>query len=260
MSAPTVRADAVALRGPVAASLAGKAAEAVTLVLLATVVPRWLGPVDYGSFAVALTAVAIGSVAMTLGGATLLSRYVPAAAPGERAAIAQALSLRLARNRAALLAVLIAVGAVLVWWDPARFPPLPTAFVLIALALNVAATLALQADLGMGRAGPWCARYPLQNAVLVVAALVLYEAAGTTGAVGAIVVAAVVAAGLGTVAVSPLLRRRLPRAALPGGALRFGFLAAAAGALTQLTLRGGVIAVALLAGSSLQTGFAALAV
>jgi O-antigen/teichoic acid export membrane protein len=243
VSAPTVRADAVALRGPVAASLAGKAAEAVTLVLLATVVPRWLGPVDYGSFAVALTAVALGSVAMTLGGATLLARYVPAAAPGERAGIARALSLRLARNRAALYAVLVAVGAALVWWDPARFPPLPTAFVLIALALNVVATLALQADLGMGRAGPWCARYPLQNAVLVVAALVLYEA-GTTVAVGAIVVAAAVTAGLGTVAVSPLLRQRPPRAALRR--LAGGLLAVVLPAAVVVGSFGGAAAVAVL--------------
>ena len=59
----------------------GKAAEAVTLVLLATVVPRLLGPADYGRLSVVLTLVAVGSVALTLGGATLLSRYVPAAPP-----------------------------------------------------------------------------------------------------------------------------------------------------------------------------------
>ncbi len=73
-------ADAGRQRGPVVASLAGKVAEAVTLLLLARVVPRVLGPADYGRFAVALTVVAIGAVAMTLGGATLLARYVPTAA------------------------------------------------------------------------------------------------------------------------------------------------------------------------------------
>ncbi|MGH3963666.1 MAG: hypothetical protein ACRDRY_10485 [Pseudonocardiaceae bacterium] len=248
------------LRGPVVAGLAGKAAEAVTLVLLATVVPRVLGPADYGRFAVALTVVAIGSVAMTLGGATLLARYVPAAAPGERGALAQALSVRLVRNRAVLFAVLTVIATALVMWDPARFPPLLMAFVLIALALNVAATLALQADLGLGRAGAWCARYPVQNAVLIAAAIVLYGAAGVTGAVAAIVVAAAVAFGLGAVAVAPLLRRRLPPVALPEGALRFGLLQATSGALVQVAQRGGVIAVALLAASSVQAGFAALAI
>ncbi|MGQ0719454.1 MAG: hypothetical protein ACT4NP_19495 [Pseudonocardiales bacterium] len=248
------------LRGPVVAGLAGKVAEAVTLVLLATVVPRALGPADYGRFAVALTVVAIGSVAITLGGATLLARYVPAAAPGERGALARALSVRLVRNRAVLFAVLTVIAAALVTWDPARFPPLLTALVLIALALNVVATLALQADLGLGHAGAWCARYPVQNAVLVVAAVVLYDAAGTTGAVAAIVVSAVVAFGLGAVAVTPLLRRRLPPVAVPEGALRFGLLQASSGALVQVAQRGGVIAVALLAASSVQTGFAALAI
>ncbi|MGH3695461.1 MAG: hypothetical protein ACRDRX_15980 [Pseudonocardiaceae bacterium] len=253
-------ADAGRLRGPVLAGLAGKAAEALTLLLLATVVPRVLGPADYGAFAVALTAVTLGSVAMTLGGATLLARYVPAAAPGERGALAQALSVRLVRNRAVVFAVLTVIATALVSWDPARFPPLLTAFVLIALALNVVATLALQADLGLGRVGAWCARYPVQNAVLVVAAIVLYGAAGATGAVAAIVVSAVVAFGLGVLAVAPLLHRRVPPVALPEGALRFGLLQATSGVLVQLVQRGGVIAVALLAGSSVQTGFAALAI
>ncbi|MDQ3989315.1 MAG: hypothetical protein M3291_08985 [Actinomycetota bacterium] len=256
----TASAATARLRGPVVAGLVGKAAEAVTLLLLATLVPRVLGPADYGRFAVALTVVAIGSVAMTLGGATLLARYVPAAASDERGALARALSLRLARNRAAQFAVLVVIAVVLVAWDPVRFPPLLTAFVLIALALNVAATLALQADLGMGRTGAWCARYPVQNAVLVAAALVLYQVAGVTGALAAIVVAAAVAFALGAVAAAPLLRRRLPPVALPDGALRFGYLQASSGVLVQLAQRGGVIAVALLAGSSLQTGYAALAI
>ena len=88
--------SAAGLRRPVVAGVVGKAAEAVTLVLLATVVPRLLGPADYGRLSVVLTLVAVGSVALTLGGATLLSRYVPAAPAQERAALARALTLRLA--------------------------------------------------------------------------------------------------------------------------------------------------------------------
>jgi hypothetical protein len=56
------------VRGPIAASVAGKAVEMATLVLPATVVPRALGPSDYGRFAVALTIVTLGSLALTLGG------------------------------------------------------------------------------------------------------------------------------------------------------------------------------------------------
>ena len=155
---------AAGLRRPVVAGVVGKAAEAVTLVLLATVVPRLLGPADYGRLSVVLTLVAVGSVALTLGGATLLSRYVPAAPAQGRAALARALTLRLARNRIAPFALLATVAAVLA--AAGRVPPSAAAWVLLALALNVAATLALQADLGLGRAAAWSARYPVQNAVL----------------------------------------------------------------------------------------------
>ncbi|PVZ04244.1 oligosaccharide flippase family protein [Actinomycetospora cinnamomea] len=248
------------LRAPVRAGLLGKAAEAVTLLLLAVVVPRTLGPADYGRFSVALTVVAVGSVAMTLGGATLLARYVPAAAAPERPALARALTLRLARHRAWAWAALAVVAAALAVADPATFPPLVTAFVLLALALNVAATLALQADLGLGRTGPWCARYPVQNAALVVAVIVLHDAAGSTGAAGAILVAAVVGAGLAAVASRPLLTaRRHPVVAWPEGAPRFGLLQAGSGVLVQLTQRGGIVVVAVVGGAGAQTGFAALA-
>jgi O-antigen/teichoic acid export membrane protein len=255
LSAP---AGTTLLRGPVAAGVAGKLAEAVTLVLLATLVPRLLGPDAYGRFSVALTVVAIGSVALTLGGVTLLARYVPAAAPADRVPTAWALTRRLARNRVLPFAGLVLLGVVLVLADPARLAPLPAAFVLLALGLNVVTTMVLQAELGLGRAGPWCARYPLQNAVLVAAVLAL---PGPTGTVLAIVLAAATGSALAAVAVAPRLRAGRPRAvALPVGALRFGGLQAGSGVLTQLAQRGGVIAVALLAGSAAQTGFAALAV
>lgn len=252
--------DAVRLRAPIAAGLLGKAAEAVTLALLATVVPRLLGPTDYGRFAVALTVVALGSVAMTLGGATVLSRYVPAAQPERRAGMARALTLRLARNRAAAFGALAVLAAGGVVWDPTRFPPLVTALVLLALALNVAATLALQAGLGLGRTGAWSARYPVQNAVLITAVLVLYPAHQVPGAMVAITLAGLAAAGLGAVASTPLWRAGPAPVTLPDGVPRFAVLQAVAGALVQLTQRGGVLVVAWLVGSGPQTGYAALAI
>lgn len=252
--------DTIPLRGPIVVGILGKAAEAVTLGLLATVVPRLLGPTDYGRFAVALTVVAIGSVAMTLGGATVLARYVPAAAPAGRAALARALTLRLARNRAVAFAVLAVLAAAAVAWDPGRFDPVHTVLVLVALGLNVAATLALQAGLGLGRAAVWSARYPVQNAVLIVAVLVLYHTHQVPGAVAAIVVAGLAAAGLGLLAAAPLWRAGSPPGVFPDGVLRFGLLQAVSGALIQLAQRGGVLVVAWLAGSGRQTGYAALAV
>src|SRR5262249_7770306 len=106
----------------VRASLAGKAAEGLTQLVLVTLVPRSFGPADYGVFAVALAVVAIGSSTAALGGPALLSRYVPAALPEERGGVALALAARLARVRGAEV-LLVAVGAtVLVSAAPHRFP------------------------------------------------------------------------------------------------------------------------------------------
>lgn len=243
-----------------AASLVGKAAEMATLVALATVVPRALGPRDYGHFAVPLTVVTLGSLAMTLGGPTVMARYVPAAPAGQRTALARALGRRLATGRAVQCGALALGALVATTADPARFPPLETTLVVLALVLNVATTLALQVTLGLGRAGPWSARYPLQNAVLVAAVLVLYPAFGTVGATAAVVVAAAVAAALAAAVLAPVARADVAPVPVPPGAIRFGALHATGAALVQCAHRGGVVAVAVLAGSAVETGYAALAI
>ena len=230
----------------------------VTLVLLATVVPRALGPEDYGHFAVPLTVVTLGSLAMTLGGPTLMARYVPTAPVGERPALALAIGRRLARGRAVQCGAIAVVALVAVVGDPARFPPFVTSMVVVALALNVGTTLALQVTLGLGRAGPWSARYPVQNAVLVVTVLVLHAAFGTTGATVALVVAASVTAAMAAAVLVPVARADVARVPVPPGAIRFGALNATGAALVQVAHRGGVVAVAVLVGSAVETGYAAL--
>jgi O-antigen/teichoic acid export membrane protein len=248
----------VGLRRPVVAGVLGKAAEGLTLVLLATVIPRLLGPADYGRLSVVLTLVAVGSVALTLGGATLLARYVPAAPLDRRRGLARALALRLGRNRIAPFALLTLVAAVLV--ATGRLPPTATVLVLLALALNVAATLALQADLGLGRAAAWSARYPVQNAVLIAAVVGLYLTAGVDGAVAGVTVAGAAGFALALAATASLWRPapHVP-VHLPAGAARFGLVAAGTGALIQLVQRGGVVAVALLSTDE-ATGHAAVAI
>jgi O-antigen/teichoic acid export membrane protein len=242
------------LRRPVVAGVVGKAAEAATLVALATLVPRLLGPADYGRFSVLLTLVALGSLALVPGGSTLAARYVPAAPAGERRALARALTLRAARARAAPFALLAVAAVALVALG--RVPPVEAACVLVALALNVAATLALQADLGLGRAGVWAARYPVQNAVLVAAVLALHAGAGREGAAAAVVVAGAAGLALAAVATASLWAAVPPvPCALPPGATRFGLVQGAAGVLTQVVQRGAVLAVALLAAER-ETGFA----
>ena len=240
-------------------SLVAKTFELATLVLLATMVPRALGPSDFGRFSVLLTIVTLGSLALTLGGPTVMVRFVPAAPEAERVALARAIGARLARGRAAQLAVLGIVACTLVAVDAAAFPAFDAVMVFLALALNVGTSLGLQMTLGLGKTGAWSTRFPMQNAVLIVAVLVLYPRFGMTGASVAILVSAVSGAVVAMASINPVLSGEHPRVAVPPGAIRFGALQASAAALTQCTQRGGVLVVALLAGSSAQTGFAALA-
>jgi O-antigen/teichoic acid export membrane protein len=244
----------------VAGSLGAKAVEMATLVVLATVVPRVLGPSDFGRFGVMLTVVTLGSLALTLGGATVMVRFVPAAPEHERVAVARAIGARLARGRCAQLALLGAVACAAALVFRSHFPPVDTAMVFAALALNVATSLGLQTTLGLGRTGAWSARWPLQNAVLIAAVIVLYGRFGMTGATVAILLSAVAGALLATVSVVPVLATNHASAPVPPGAIRFGVIQAGAAALVQFAQRGGVLAVALLAGSRVQTGYAALAV
>lgn len=247
------------MRAAVVGSLVGKVAEMVTLLLLATVVPRALGPGAYGRFSVPLTLVTLGSLALTLGGPTLMARYVPSAPPDQRVALARAIGARLARGRALQVAVLAAGAAVAAVVFPRALPFGVTAMVVAALGLNVAATLVLQVGLGLGRTGAWSARYPLQNSVLIVAVLVLEPWAGDAGGVASILLAAMAGAGFAAVITSPVLRVSVDRVPVPPGAIRFGAFQAAGAALVQSSHRGPVLAVALLAGSDAETGYAALA-
>ena len=238
----------------------GKMLEAVTLVLLITVVPRQLGPSDYGSFAVALSLVTLGSAASALGGPTLLSRFVPTVDVEARPGLARALALRSARWRATVC-VFAASGGLGLWlYDPGRFRLLPTALVVVALVLDVAATLVYQVGLALGSAMLWSLRYPLQNGLLVALVPALYSVFGVDGALVGILVASGTVLGVGMALVaSPQLGGR-GSSDLPRGAVRFALVYGASGLFLQLLHRGGVLAVALLAGSQVEAGFAALSI
>ena len=122
----TQRAVAALPRRALAGSAAGKATEALTLARLVALVPRALGPADYGAFAVAL-AVATGIATATgVGGPALLARALAPLAADARRDIARALALRVAAARAAPLALLAAAaaagGLLAVAWS-LRYPP-----------------------------------------------------------------------------------------------------------------------------------------
>jgi O-antigen/teichoic acid export membrane protein len=254
---PALRFRLLAARTPVAAGAAGKAAEFATQALLVTVVPRILGPVHYGVLALALAVVGIGASLVAVGGASVLGRYVPAAPEHERVALARALVRRLATIAAAPLAVIAAIAVVLAAVDPHRFPPLVATLIVVALALEVAATLASQVALGLGRLGTWTFRYPLQNLVLVGAALALARA-GSVGAATAVAVSS--AGGLVFVGVRLSDVRAAPSSArVPSGAIRFGLVNAVSAVLVLMTQRGAVVAAGIAAGAR-EAGFAGIAV
>ena len=247
-------------RTPVGLSLIGKLAEATTLAGLLVILPRALGPVDYGRFALALALFQIGGASVALGGPGLMSRFVPAAAPGERAALARALLGRMVRWRLLGIAAVAVVATAISASAPQRVAPALAAVVVAAVAMDSAATLFGQAGLGLGRTAFWSFRWPLQHTILIVAALALAAPFGALGAIGAIAVAAGAVALVGLAAVAEPLRRAPTGAAFPAGALRFGALQAVVGLLAIVTTRGGVAAVAVLDGSKTETGFAGLAI
>lgn len=246
-------------RSPLALTAVGKAAEAIPLILLVTVVPRVLGPTAYGLLALAVSIVTLGSAALSFGGPVLLTRFVPAAAPERRSAVARALARRLALWRGLQVAALTVGAAALVALLPDRFPPLITFLIVGALALDVAATLCFQVALGLGRDASWTFRYAFQNAVLVTAVLALALTAGHRAGVAGVAVASGAALLLGAAVALPLLAHAGRTASVPPGALRFGLIQGLGSLLVQLVHRGGVVAVALFA-SNRQTGFAGLAI
>ena len=209
-----------------------------------------------------LTVVTLGSLALTLGGPTLMARFVPAAPPPSVSRLARAHRARLARGRAAQLAVIGRRGVRRRGGQPGtRAAGSRCALVFCALALNVGTSLALQVALGLGSTGPWTVRYPLQNTVLIVAVLVLYPLAGHRGRRGRDPrCRRRSGAAFAAVVVLPRVRGSHPAWRFRPAPIRFGFLQAGAAALVQFAQRGGVLAVALLAGSATQTGYAALAI
>ncbi len=246
-------------RRALAGSAAGKALEALTLAALVLLVPRALGPADYGGFAVAL-AVATGIATATgIGGPALFARVLAPLDGRARRDVARVLALRVARARGLMLAFLATAAVAVALIAPGHVSALRVGLVAAAALLGTAATLLAQLALGLERTAGWSLRYPLENAVIVVAALALYPSAGLDGAVAAIAIGAAAALGLGVASTRPALLGARPGAALPAGTLRFARLQASAGALTQVVHRGAAPACALAGAGAVATGHAAIA-
>jgi O-antigen/teichoic acid export membrane protein len=247
----------VLLRSPILASLVGKSLEFLTLVLLVTVVPRLLGTHDYGRFALAASVVAIASSSVGLGGPTVLSRFIPPADPKRQAGLAYSLVRRVLGLRLAQMLTLASAGAVAAIVAPEQVPRAATALVVIAITLDVGATLAFQTALAFGRTRLWSFRWPMQNVFLLGFMPILYYVGGVLGAIAAMPLAAM--AVMAIAALSVRGRVAPPPVPLPKGILRFGVLTAGSSVLTQARQRGTVPAVSVLGGSTAETGFTALA-
>lgn len=251
---------AVALpRRALAGSAAGKGLEALTLAALVLLVPRALGPADYGGFAVAL-AVATGIATATgIGGPALFARVLAPLEGRRRRDVARALALRVARTRLLLLVAFAAGAAIAALLAPGHVSAMQIALVAAAALLGAAASLVSQLALGLERTGAWSLRYPVENALVVAGALLLYPAVGLDGAIAALAIGAAAALALGIASTRRALSGARAGGELPAGALRFARLQAAGGALTQAVHRGAAPACALAGAGAVATGHAAIA-
>lgn len=247
-------------RAELALVLGGKTAEWASLVLLLTLVPRLLGPADFGTFGLALSIVTLGSAAAAVGGPATIARLAGGEPAERRAAVARALAVRAARWRGGWAVAVALVALALVLADPARFAPAVVVLVVLALVLDIAATLAFQVALALGRTRAWSFRYGVQNTLLVALAVALHSPLGREGALAAIPISVGLVLAAGLASVGRPLRAAGAGAAVPEVATRFALLQGVAGTLFHVTHRGGVVAVALLAGSAVETGYATLAV
>jgi O-antigen/teichoic acid export membrane protein len=239
-------------------TLAAKAAELASQALLLLVVPRALGPSGYGEFAAAFGAVSLVSLALGLGAPLAAMRYVPRADPRERHSLARAVAAHVAISRARQLAALTAVALV----AGALIPNVPLGLVAAVCAaswFSVGSSVASELALALGRPRVWNARFPVENVLVTVAAVVGNATFGTSGAVVGIAFASVCTFAVLAAPVVPVLRRAPSAAGLPAGADRYARFETASVILTTVILRGSPAALLVLGASRVQIGYAAIA-
>lgn len=244
---------------PRRAALQGKALEVATQVLLVMLLPRFLGPAQFGRLTVALAIVTLTSVTISLGAPSAFARFLPAEAAARRAGLARTMTMQLLRVRSTQLLIAGGVGAALVLFAPAHFAARDTALVFVALAVEVTAVLAAQVALGIGRTWVWSFRIAAKNAALLLAVPILFHVLGPVGVLHSLVLSSLAGLVFAGWTVWGLITRAERGIPVPPGAARYGIVAGMAVLVGQFTYRGPVLAVSALAGSAVQTGFAALA-
>ena len=239
-------------------TLVAKWAELVTQALLFLVVPRVLGPDAYGQFAVAFAAVSLVSIGLGLGAPLAAIRYVPAATPEQRYGRARAVAASTAASRARVLSALTVAAL-------ATLPPLLDVSLSVTLAVcaaawcSVASSVVSELALAVGRSRVWNARFPLENALVVVAAPVGYAAGGADGAIYGLAAATAATLALLSPGLVGDLRGAPRTSGLPPGAVAYARIQTVSVVLSTLVMRGGPLAMVLAGEPGAAVGYAAIA-
>lgn len=244
---------------PRQAAIQGKTLEIVSQVLLLTLLPRTLGPQEFGRFTLALAVVTLTSVGVSLGAPSAFARFVPAEMPERRAALSRVMTRALLPTRALQLGILAVIGAALVYVAPARFAAIDIALVFAALAAEVVALLGSQVALGIGRTWVWSFRVSVRNFAMLLAVPLLFRLGGPVGALFGLLVASGAGLVFAASQVAGLLRHADDNSVVPKGSGRYGIVTGLGALVSQGMYRGPVLALSAMAASGVQTGFAALA-
>jgi O-antigen/teichoic acid export membrane protein len=241
---------------PRQAAVRGKALEFITQVLLVTIVPRLLGPAEFGRMTVALTVVTLSGVAISLGAPSAFSRFVPAESESRQAGLARAMTAQLLPIRAVQLAIAALMGVVLVYVGP-RFAALDVGLVFIAISAEVGAVLAAQIALGLGATWIWSFRISARNVAMLLLVPILAPLSG--GVISSVALASLAGLVFAATQVLPLVRHAERGIEVPAGTLQFGRIFGLGMLLSQVTWRGPVLAASLLGLAADDVGFAGLA-
>ena len=244
---------------PRRAAVQAKTLEIGTQALLVTLLPRLLGPAEFGRLGVAMAIVTLTASTISLGAPSAFARFIPAEPLERRAGLARNMTLRLLPIRGVQLVVAAAVGAILVVMAPSSFAAADTSLVFAALTAEVAALLAAQVMLGIGQTWIWSFRMSARNVALLLGVPLLYRVAGPAGILYGLVLASIAGLVFAAWPVVGLVRHADRGVAIPDGTMRYGVVTGLAALVGQATYRGPVLAASVLAGSGLETGFAALA-
>jgi len=245
---------------PRRAAVAGKGLEFTSQLLLVIVLPRLLGPAEFGRMAVALAIVTIGAVAISLGAPGSFARFVPAETARRQAGLALSMTRRILPLRAAQLAFAGLASVVLVATMPARFAAMDVGLMFLALLAEVSAILFAQVALGLGATWIWSYRIAVRNAVLLLLVPFLIAFFGTPDVMWTLALGSIAGLLFAVSLVAPLVRHAARGVPVPEGAMRFGQVAGAALLAGQLTYRGPVLAASLGGLAPEEVGFAGLAV